>query len=63
MAYKWFPRSIRLGMSGNKLEEIQENPNDIPNCCLHNLFYEWEPNPHENKPFTWRHSPSRTEIC
>ena len=26
MAYKWFPRSIRLGMSENKLEEIQEIP-------------------------------------
>ena len=43
--------SIRLGMSENKLEEIQENSNDIPNCCICNLFCEWEQNPHE--PFTW----------
>ena len=53
VADKWFPIGIGLGMSGEQLEEIRENSNDIPDRCLGNLFYEWEQNPHENKPFTW----------
>ena len=53
VAHKWFPIGIGLGISGEQLEEIRENSDDIPDCCLGNLFYEWELNPHENKPFTW----------
>ena len=53
VAHKWFPIGIGLGMSGEQLEEIRENSNDIPDRCLGNLFYEWEQNPHEDKPFTW----------
>ena len=53
VAHKWFSIGIRLGMSGEQLEEIQENSNDIPDRCLGNLFYEWEQNPHKDKPFTW----------
>ena len=53
VAHKWFPIGIGLGMSGEQLEEIQENSNDIPDRCLGNLFYEWEQNPHKDKPFTW----------
>ena len=53
VAHKWFPIGIGLGMSGEKLEEIRENSNDIPDQCLGNLFYEWEQNPHKDKPFTW----------
>ena len=53
VAHKWFPIGIGLGMSGEQLEEIRENSNDIPDRCLGNLFYEWEQNPHKDKPFTW----------
>ena len=53
VAHKWFLIGIKLGMSGEQLEEIQENSNDIPDRCLGNLFYEWEQNPHKDKPFTW----------
>ena len=53
VAHKWFPVGIGLGMSGEQLEEIRENSNDIPDHCLGNLFYEWEQNPYEDKPFTW----------
>ena len=53
VAHKWFPIGVGLGMSGEQLEEIRENSNDIPDHCLGNLFYEWEQNPHEDKPFTW----------
>ena len=53
VAHKWFPIGIGLGISGEQLEEIRENSNDIPDCCLGNLFYEWEQNPHKDKPFTW----------
>ena len=53
VAHKWFPIVIGLGMSGEQIEEIRENSNDIPDRCLGNLFYEWEQNPHEDKPFTW----------
>ena len=53
VAHKWFPIGIGLGMSGEQLEEIRENSNDIPDRCLGNLFYEWEQNPHKDKPYTW----------
>ena len=53
VAHKWFLIGIKLGMSGEQLEEIRENSNDIPDHCLGDLFYEWEQNPHEDKPFTW----------
>ena len=53
VAHKWFPIGIGLGMSEEQLEEIRENSNDIPDCCLGNLFYEWEQNPHKDKLFTW----------
>ena len=53
VAHKWFPIGIELGMSGEQLEEIQGNSNGILERCLGNLFYEWEQNPHEDKPFTW----------
>ena len=53
VAHKWLPIGIGLGMSGEQLEEIRENSNDVPECCLGNLFYEWEQNPREDKPFTW----------
>ena len=53
VAHKWFPIGIGLGMSGEQLEEIRENSDDVPDRCLGNLFYEWEQNPHEDKPFTW----------
>ena len=51
VAHKWFPIGIGLGMSGEQLEEIRENSNDISDYCLDNLFYEWEQNPDEDKPF------------
>ena len=53
MAHKWFPIGIGLGMSGEQLQEIRENCDDISDRCLGNLFYDWEQNPHEDKPFTW----------
>ena len=53
VAHKWFPIGIGLGMSGEQLDEIRENSNDIPDHCLGDLFYEWEQNPHKDKPFTW----------
>ena len=53
VAHKWFPIGIGLGMSGEQLEEIRGNSNDIPDHCLGNLFYEWEQNRHKDKPFTW----------
>ena len=53
VAHKWFPIGIGLGMSGEQLEEIRENSQNIPDHCLSNLFYEWEQNPHKDKPFTW----------
>ena len=40
-------------MSEEQLEEIRENSNNIPDCCLGNMFYEWKQNLHEDKPFTW----------
>ena len=52
-AHKWFPIGIGLGMSGEELEEIRENSDNVPDRCLGNLFYKWEQNPHEDKPFTW----------
>ena len=59
VTHKWFPVDIRLGMSGEQLEEIRENSIDIPDHCLGNLFYEWEQIPHKDKPFTWElgHTP------
>ena len=53
VGHKWFPIGIGLGMSGEQLEEIRENSNDIPDRCLGNLFCKWEQNPHKDKPFTW----------
>ena len=53
MAHKWSPIGIGLGMSGEQLEEIRGNSNDVPDRCLGNLFYEWEQDPHEDKPFAW----------
>ena len=53
VAHKWFPIGIGLGMSGEQLEETRQNSNSIPDRCLGNLFYEWEQNPCEDKPFTW----------
>ena len=53
VAHKWFLIGIGLGMNGEQLEEIRENSNDIPDCCLGNLFYVWEQNPHKDKPFIW----------
>ena len=53
VAHKWFSIGIGLGMSGEQLEEIRESSDDVPDHCFDNLFYEWEQNPHEDKPFTW----------
>ena len=52
LTHKWFSIGIGLGMSGEQLEEIRENSDDDPDCCLNNLFYKWEQNPHDYKPFT-----------
>ena len=51
VVHKWFPIGIGLGMSGEQLEEIRENCNDIPDLCLGTVFYKWEQT--IPKPFTW----------